>query len=343
MRANNPHYNNMITKTIKLSENEYTNFTNEFTEHDVICLTGARGAGKSYPVAKFVSKMLEDDEQAKFVYMRITDAELHTFSSWCSDLNLKKISGADKYKLQRGKPTKGDILLTGYNEDDDLISERIIGKCISLESSHLYKSGKYDDFNIIVFEEYTRVGMNNNNEKRYVFNFLENVISVFRDRDKKIFLLCNSLKTIPLLERSIKELKGNIFKNPIKIKIFRKNKENKTNNFLAYLNGEIYEDKDFKINLKEFYIIYSNKLFVIHQHRIYDHIFYVSNNSNNKKILYNIPQYLNLKYFCKRSHSNEFYFQNKGVEVLFVDKYSSLLSEITLFLSEKASQIMMQY
>lgn len=330
----------MKTKTIKLNEKEYTNFTNEFIEHDVVILTGARGSGKSYPTAKYIKKMLIEDTESKFIYMRIRNEELSTFLSWCDDLDLNEISNNSfSVTLKRGNPTRGDILLLGYNENGDEIFSRIIGKCVSLESAHTFKSGKYDEFKALVFEEYTHITMNPVNEKRYVFNFLENVVSIFRERDKKIFLLCNNLKNIPLLDRSIDELTGDIFKNPIKIKIFRKSKNKTTNNFLSYLNGELYDDEKFSINMSEFRIIYVNKDYTIYNHLIYNKKYYITANKINRTKIYNSYDYLDLKLFCQSSSSNEFYYQNSTVEKNYIKNYDNLIKEITLLLATKGRNV----
>ena len=331
----------MNTKTIKLQPGEYTDFQDEFEQHDLIILTGARGSGKSYPVAHRVSEMLERDENAKFIYMRISDKELATFESWCKDLNLQKLAGATDVKLKRGKPTKGDICLMGFDDEGLQISERVIGKCVSLESSALFKSGKYDEFECVVFEEYTQRKMNPNNEKSYVFNFLENVVSIFRDRPKRIFIIGNSLKNIPLLDRAIDELTGEMFDNPLKVKIFRQGKSTVTNNFLSYLNGEQYDEEDFTVNIDEFFIIYTNRDFVIKQHKVYNRKHYVTANKNNRKILYSEPEILRLVYFCRASPINEFYYQTPGVEKAFTQKYAPLLAEITKFISDKGSKFLL--
>lgn len=332
----------MITKTIKLNAGEYTSFEDEFINHDIKFLTGARGAGKSYPCAKYVSSKLENDLNDKFIYMRIKDAELATFATWCQDLNLEKLSGTPVNKLVRGRPTKGDITLLGYNDEGMQISERTIGKCISLESSHIFKSGKYDDFSTIVFEEYTHLGMNATHEKNYVFNFLENVVSIFRNRKKDIFLLCNNLKTIPLLETAIEELTGELFENPIKIKIFRRTaEEKKYNKFLAYLNGEIYDADDFTVNISEFFPIYSNAKYVIKEHKIFSRKFYVTANKAKDVLQYDEIAFLNLKNFLLQSANNEFYFQNAGVEREFTLEYQRLLAEISKFCSDFGSRHIM--
>lgn len=333
---------NMITKTIKLEPGEYTDFSNEFTEHDIKFLTGARGAGKSYPCAKYVSKKLVENPNDKFIYMRIRDAELATFASWCTDMDLEILAGTPIFKLIRGRPTKGDICLVGFNDEGMQISERVIGKCVSLESSHVFKSGKYNDFSTIVFEEYTHLGMNVTHEKNYVFNFLENVVSIFRNRKKDIFLLCNNLKTIPLLDTAIDELTGELFVNPIKIKIFRKAaEESKTNKFLAYLNGEIYEQDDFVVNISEFYPLYSNGMFVIKEHKIYPRKFYVTGNKAKEVFNYSQLEFLRLKNFLLNAANNEFYYQNMGIEKSFTLEYHRLLAEISKFCSDFGSRHIM--
>lgn len=332
----------MLTKTIKLEKGEYTSFADEFTNHDVKILSGARGAGKSYPCAKYVSSKLERNLDDKFTYMRIKDAELATFSTWCTDLNLDVLSGSNINKLIRGRPTKGDITLVGFNEDGQQISERTIGKCVSLESSHLFKSGKYNDFSTLVFEEYTHLNMNSTHEKNYVFNFLENVVSIFRNRRKDIFLLCNNLKTIPLLDTAIDELTGELFENPIKIKIFRKmSEELKYNKFMAYLNGELYDNDEFIVNISEFYPLYSNRDFMIKEHKIYNKKFYVTANKAKDILQYDEIYFLRLKNFLLSSAVNEFYFQNSGVEKQFTLQYQRLLAEISKFCSDFGSRHIM--
>lgn len=332
----------MKTKTIKLNEGEYHSFDSELEDHDVVILTGARGAGKSYPTAKAISKMLERDLDAKFIYMRIDDAELSTFMTWCEDLDLAALSGGASYRLARGKPTKGDIALIGYDETGMIISSRIIGKCVSLESSHIFKSGKYNDFCAIVFEEYAHLKMNAENEKRYVFNFLENVISIFRDRPKKIFLLCNSLRSIPLLDQAIDRLTGQIFKNPLKIKIFRKSTPGtEVDAFMAYLNGELYTPDAFTVNIDEFRVAYVNANFIMRQNFIYPRKFYIQRNKENMTKHYREMDYINLQRFCQLSTVNEFYYQTKSVEREFVTNYEQFLKEIAAFIAKNGSRFLL--
>lgn len=333
---------NMQVKTIKLEKGEFTNFTDEFYNHDIIILSGARGSGKSYPTAKFISKHLETNPDDKFIYMRIQDKELATFASWCMDLNLLAlIPGSDSVKLFRGKPTRGDILAVGYDAEGMEVGERLIGKCVSLESSHQFKSGKYDDYKFIVFEEYTHLKMHPNNEKSYVFNFLENVVSIFRERPKKIFLLCNSLKNIPLLDTAIDAMTGELFTSPLKIKIFRKSALNTSNKFLAYINGEVYDDDSFIAKPEEFFPIFGNKNFIIKQHIVQAKKFYIMANKENKKIHCREREFLLLKYFCQTSATNEFYYQNNGVEREFSAAYHELITEITSFIVAHGSRFIM--
>lgn len=334
----------METLTVKLKKGEYTNFTSEFENHDCIILKGARGSGKSYPTAQYIGKKLEENPEEKFVYMRISKEELSTYASWCKDLNLSKICKTENYELTRGTPTKGDIKLTAFDDEGKIIYERIIGKCVSLEKSAEFKSGNYDEFSYLVFEEYTRKKMNPKNEEDYVFNFFENIVSFFRDREKKVFLLSNNFQNIPLLDRGIDETQGEIFFNPLKIKIFREiEKGEKTNAFLSYLNGEKYEDDSFKIRVNEFFPLYSNKFFIIKQHVIYSKKFYISANKENLKINYRENEFLLLKYFCQTSASNEFYYQNTNIEKIFTEKYFSILAEISAFCVEKGSRFILPY
>lgn len=330
----------METKTIKLGPDEYTNFDNEFKDHDVIILTGARGAGKSYPVAKFVSDMI--GKESKFVYMRTNDRELSTFAGWCQDLNLDSLSEfSHTYNLKRGKPHRGNIMLEGINEDGLVTFERIIGQCMSLESSHIYKSGRYDEFVCMVYEEYAHLNMNPKVEERAVFNFLENVETIFRKREKKIFLMANNLKTLPLIERTIVEETGTTFKNPIKIKIFRKAVEGKKiSRFRQYMNGELYEDDSFIPRINDFVLLYTNKKYIVRIHKVYPRKFYVQTNLERKKKIYTELDYLSLKIFCQQSSNNEFYFQNKSVEAIFTSEYNQFVNEIAFFISEKGHRFL---
>lgn len=327
----------MLTKTIKLNPGEFTNFTTEFYEHDLIILSGARGRGKSRPTAKHIStEFLEKDEGSKFGYMRIRNDELATFAGWCDDLHLTSITGgAHSNKLVRGRPGKGDITLLGYDTEGMQTFSRTIGKCISLESAADFKSGKYDEFKALVFEEYARLNMNPKEEKRYVFNFLETVTSIFRNRPKKIFLICNNLNSIPLLDRAVDELTGKIFLNPVKFKIFgRKGEgEDKANKFMAYLNGELYENDDFIAKIEEFITIYTNRDYIVMKHKVYPNKYYILENKRKEAIGYKEETYLRLKFFCVNSSNNEFYFQTGGLERNFSLGYTSLLAEISSFLS----------
>jgi len=324
----------MEIRTIKLEKGNYTNFNDEFNLHDVIIMNGARGAGKSYPTAKYVSSILENDETAKFVYMRNLKDELPTYAGWCSDLNLTKIAGCEIVRLERGKPTMGDITLFGEDENGNVVFERIIGKCMSLENSHKYKSGKYDEFKVIVFEEYSHLKMNATSEKTYCFNFLENVVTVFRDRPKKIFLLSNSLRTIPLLETAIEEMTGELFFKPIKFKIFRKNKANKQNEFLAYLNGELYKNDGAELPKDEFLPIHSNKQFILLSHKFLRNTYYIKANNLGIRHTHRKEHYIELRNFVERSAVNQFYYPDFKTERNFTCDYVNFTSEVRAFLCD---------
>lgn len=328
----------METKTIKLDKGEYTQLDDIFDKHDVIILSGARGCGKSYPTAKYISSLLENDEDAKFIYMRIMDEELATIHSWASDLELSNLTACLKNKVERGKPGRGDIKLTGYDADTGKsIVERLIGKCISLNNSHLFKSGKYNEYKAIVFEEYTHKDTHPVYEQEYVFNFIENVISIFRDRPKKIILLSNALKTIPLLETTIDELTGELFNNPIKVKIFRKNSSAIKNSYLSYLSGEVYEPDDFKVHIAEFKVFYCNKDFIIRSHRFYQDKFYVQFNKVNRKFNGDMANFPELIKFCRNKSRNNFFYQSDSVEREFQKKYNIIIEAVAKLINDKGS------
>lgn len=335
----------MKTKTIKLKENEYTSFTTEFDEHDLIIFSGARGAGKSYPVAKHITKMLIQKKDSKFAYIRINKKELFTFFSWANDMELDKISGYPHNKLFRGKPHAGDILLRGYESEEDamldnnFVYERIIGMVVSLENSSDYKSGNYSDFVAFVFEEYLQKNMNPAKEKDYVFHFIENVKTFFREREKHIFVMGNTLKSIPTFDRAIDELTPDIFKNPLKIKIFREySKKAKENEFLAYLSGEVYDDDEFIPKIEEFWPIYMNKKYIVYEHLVYTKKFYVQHNKLNKSMSYREREILALMYFCRYSPANEFYYQDASIEKNFTFDYFYILREITALIAEHGTR-----
>ena len=75
----------MKTITKKIKKGEFTNLNLEETDYYI--LTGARGVGKSFPVAKYVKKRLMNNPSSKFAYFRISKDELSTFSGWCEDLD----------------------------------------------------------------------------------------------------------------------------------------------------------------------------------------------------------------------------------------------------------------
>lgn len=333
----------MLIKTIKLNPGEYTNFDNEFDEHDVIMLNGARGSGKSYPSAKYISRMLLNDVNSKYIYMRNTKDELPTYRGWASDMDCELIAGSPEYELVRGTPTAGDITITGNDEESGReISRRHIGKCVSLEKSKNFKSDKYDEYKAIIFEEYTFSGMSPNNEKTYVFNFIENVISIFRDRPKKIFLISNNFKNVPLLESAIENYTGKIFKSPIKIKIFRRMNENeKQDEFMAYLNGEVYNADDFIVNISEFFPLYFNRMFTIKQHKIFSRKFYITGNKAGDKHTYNTEEFLRLKNFLLLGSNAEFYYQNISIEKEFTVEFPKLCREISKFISDYGTRYIM--
>lgn len=332
----------MEVKTIKLKQDEHTNIKHEFDKYDVIMLQGARGTGKSYPTADYVGEKLREDLKAKFVYMRNKKDELATFKGWCEDLKPKDLCGYDNYEFVRGKPVMGDITLKGFDDEGVLQYERVIGKCVSLETSSLYKSGHYDEFIAMVWEEYSTLKMNPENERTYVFNFLENVESFFRKRPKKIFLICNRLKNIPLLDRTIDKLTPKMFENPVKYKIFKIDDENSDDEFISYLNGEVYNDDNFIPKSDEFFTIYTNKNWIIKQHKIYSDKVFILRNNQKLKINYREFEFLNLKRFCQRSSNIDFYYKTKNLEKSFYEDYPALIREIQSFVSDAGFRFIMR-
>lgn len=329
----------MQTLTFKLKVDEYKDYTDIFDAHDIILLNGARGVGKSYPTAEYISKMLQENQDAKFVYMRIDDSELHTVISWAKDLKLEDISMCPQNIISRGKPNKGDILLRGFDDNGACIYERIIGKCISLESSHYFKSGNYSEFVACVFEEYTRAYMHPLKEEKYIFNFLENIHTLFRNRPKKVFCIGNNLQSIPLFEQEIKANSGNepddIFSNPIKIKIFRPESRQAKSKYQKYLRGELYDTDDFVVKIKEFEIIYINKDFTMLQHIIHPDKYLIRESRKDDYIEEYADHFNEIKVLIRRKAKSEFYFRDAKIEKYFKLHYKEFIEELTEYLCEK--------
>jgi hypothetical protein len=295
--------------------------------------------------------MLRGDELSKFVYMRISKDELHTAVSWCEDMDLKSLCGTPHYKVDRGKPTKGDICLTGFDDDGKKIYERVIGKCVSLENSAIYKSGRYPEFKIMVFEEYIKVNCNPSYEKNYVFHFNEIVKSFFRrehNKPIKIFCLANNLKNIPLFEANIKDQikqydgdELRLFKNPLKIKLFYRSDGSKVDNsFSAYLRGEIMETDEFKPIRGDFVVLFKSDYFALLQHKVLTNKILVVKSVSVTDLQYKIADFMRLKFFIQGVNRYDFYYDSTRLENEYSLVHHKIIIEATDFLITRGYRVL---
>jgi hypothetical protein len=313
-------------KTIRLNPNEYTSFSEDFDKHDLIILAGARGAGKSYPAAKYIKSWLIKNPDGKFAYVRGAREELPTYRSWFDDLDLedlipKSVVIEDGWgiELVRGKPGRGDITLMVVNEQQKVVWQRTIAKLMSLGNSWEYKSGKYDEFGIVIFEEYVRGFSTISQEEKISFNFIELVETIFRNRDKKIFLIGNSLKTLPILDGMIDELTGRAFVNPVKISIFRQS--GAKGKLAKYLDGEFSREK---FDPEVYHQIINVGQYLIFKHRIFSHEYYIALNKAHKVTHVREEEARGVMDLCRQGNLAKFNFPNGKVERDFSNDWNNI-------------------
>lgn len=308
--------------TIKLDQGEYADVRQYLENNDLIILSGARGSGKSYPTAKYIGEKLLKYPDKKFIYMRMRQVELRTYNGWCQDLDLDRLANGEEWRLTRGTPKGGDITL--FSGDD----QRVIGQCISLEKSADFKSDKYDDFDYLVFEEYTVNNLNPEQEEWYVFNFLENVKSIFRDRPKKIIIIGNSLRTVPLLDKTIDELTGSLFLNPIKVKIFRKSLDNEKNNkYISYVNGETYRENAV-FNKTRYLTMYTDSKISLFVHKIRSNEVYVRSSSDEDTEDTGLEFWMKVKRFLTTPSSTKYTYKNDAIERIFFERFDDIIDKM---------------
>lgn len=323
----------METKIVKL-KNGYTDF--DLNLYNTTILTGARGIGKSYPVAKWIEAALTADKNAKFLYVRNTREELSTYRGWCNPIDWHKIMpGCASHQIIRGKSIRGVLTLEGYAKDGKLLTSRDIGKVVSLENSASIKSDNFDNTCGIVFEEYNRINMTVSNERSYIVNFLELLETTYRRRPPKIFLIANNTRSMPLLEKTVSKLP--IFGTKCLYKIFRKSTLSKIDVYMAYLNGEPL-DSPIEI-LPRYYA----KLFAYKEYGIYSH--FITRDLLFRKLTpEKLPELthqdivLQLTNFIKNFNTISIDFLNQKDRYFFSNNYRNLSIQITDFLLNATSK-----
>lgn len=338
----------MKTQTIKLKKDEFTDI--DLDSSDVIILTGARRTGKSYPTAQWVKRMLMDDPNNKYMYMRISQDELSTYAGWAKDIDPLEIAQHDdpdvvSVSFDRGKPRAGDISIKGFDAEDKPIYNRVIGKAVYLTKAGMTKSDNFDDFKAIVFEEFTRPNMSRRMELDYVTNFQEAVITVFGvQRPKKIFMISNSFKNIPLLESRLKRWEGIRINEIHKYKIFREmSQEEREDAYLAYINGEVYDAEEFIIDIKEFKRMYVNNRYEIFAHLIHRNKYYIRYNKGKKTMAYDVYDLIRIKDFLRTVSAAEFYYASVKLEYEFSDNYEAFQGEIMKLVLQNRTVLGLDY
>ncbi|MCL2311010.1 MAG: hypothetical protein FWC41_00765 [Firmicutes bacterium] len=330
-----------MIKTIKLKKNEFFSIAN--VENLPYFLVGGRGTGKSYFVKNYIKKMLIDSNfKDKYLYVRVSKNEINTHDSWLAETKLNEYISAlynTDVQMLRGKPTAGNIILKykmPIEEESEFLSledfginnfkkvkyaevRQHIGYVASLESSALIKSGFYEDVKVIVFEEFIRFDIPKFQRDKMVFNFLELIETVCRNRQIPIFLIANSLNAYnPMLE---------LFKEYRYYKIFTEaRRDNLTNSlFSEYLQGETYATGSY--NLSDFIYVtkikVKDKILSIYLDKYYNRDFLITDKKVNTKeridLLYdsriNLIYRFEIANFIFNSNSTEVFFYKHAAEV----------------------------
>lgn len=148
-------------------------------------ITGGRGVGKTFQIKKEVIAAAAKNQE--FFYMRRTDKEINAgaFSDWAGDL--ARLSG---------KPI--NIILNGH---EIILKEGESGKRIgwaySLTQSHMVRGYNYDNVKFCLYDEFlpelTRYRRFYAGE---LTDFKSIVMSVFRFRQAKVYMLSNLVSTV---------------------------------------------------------------------------------------------------------------------------------------------------
>ena len=205
-------------------------------------LYGMRSNGKSYAVKEHALKQAFN-KSIKFVYLRRWSEDIKTkdVDTYFDDIDIKKITG--------GKYT-GVMAYQGFfyfSYIDEEVEKEVrgpqIGRYCSLNQGERYKSQVFNDYDIIIFEEFLTdkiyLGSSENPEPRQLIQF---VSTVARDRNIKIFMIGNTISRICPYFSEWGLLKGIMQQQPGTIDIYHLRGENGIVD-IAVENCEVVETK----------------------------------------------------------------------------------------------------
>lgn len=156
-------------------------------------LLGAKSNGKSYQITKrAVEGFL--DRGAKTIYLRRLGVEIKPamVEAYFNDKNydIAKVSG-DKYDCITC--WRGYMYLSKTQEDGTVKRLDVLGKYVSLASVSHFSSNRFDDYELIVFEEFVTNTRYLDDEVRDLMYF---VSTVARDRLVRVFLVGNTISRL---------------------------------------------------------------------------------------------------------------------------------------------------
>ena len=159
-------------------------------------LYGMRANGKSYAVKEHALKQAFN-KGVKFVYLRRWSEDIKTkdVDTYFDDIDVKKITGG-KYN---GVMAYQGFFYFSYIDEEAEKEARgpQIGRYCSLNQGERYKSQVFNDYDIIIFEEFLTnkiyLGSSDNPEPKQLMQF---VSTVSRDRDIKVFMIGNTISRV---------------------------------------------------------------------------------------------------------------------------------------------------
>jgi len=159
-------------------------------------LYGMRSNGKSYAVKEYTLKQAFN-KNIKFVYLRRWSEDIKTkdVDTYFDDINIKKLTGG---KYTGVMAYQGFFYFSYIDEDTEKEARGSqIGRYCSLNQGERYKSQVFNDYEIIIFEEFLTnkiyLGSSENSECRQLMQF---VSTVARDRDIKVFMIGNTISRV---------------------------------------------------------------------------------------------------------------------------------------------------
>lgn len=204
-------------------------------------LYGMRSNGKSYAVKKYALEKAYKDN-IKFVYLRrwSEDIKSKEVNTYFDDMPVREITGGE----YDGVIAYQGFFYFSYFEDDKEKRGKCIGRYCSLNQAERYKSQVFNDYGIIIYEEFLTnkiyLGSNDNPEPKQLMQF---VSTVARDRNIKVFMIGNTISRVcPYFSNDGWGLRGVMQQKPGTIDIYHLRGENGVVD-IAVENCEVVETK----------------------------------------------------------------------------------------------------